>query len=185
MPTKNAHRLNDRCAFFVGIHYHYPKGVFTMTQEISFDTFTSEQAITWLRHHTAVMHAYAFALAQKANLSPAEAAHLFVDPWHANMPPQPPATAETLEQQARQIVMVLALEHGAQSVHIEHPNDTWLIITTLSDPEAMQRYGTPPEFHIQWLYEQLCLVCGPKGIICTAWLNDTTQYIQLSLQPTS
>src|SRR5260370_42251874 len=102
MPTKNAHRLFSRCAFFVGIHHHH-KGVFTMTQEVSFDTFPTEQAIAWLRHHTAVMHAYAFALAQKAGLSPAEAAHLFVDPWHASMPPQPSATAEILEQQARQI----------------------------------------------------------------------------------
>ena len=47
-----------------------------MTEVVQFDTVPTEQAATWLQGHLTFFAGYALALAQKAGLSPEEAATL-------------------------------------------------------------------------------------------------------------
>ena len=156
-----------------------------MTQERSSNTFTGEQALAQLKHFAAVWQGYAFALARKAGIGPREAAALFVEPYLSNTFFPPLATEQMLEQQARQIAGTLALTHEEQSLHLELQGDTWLLKATIPDREALERYGVALEWHTQWLAEQLRFVCEPKGIACSAWLDENTQYIRLSRQPAS
>jgi hypothetical protein len=159
------------------------KGVSMMSEKRSLITLSNEQTIAWYQAHVQVMHGYALALALKAGLSAAEAARVFVEPWHAghaNLPSQ--ATVEALERQARQIAEVLALTHGEEQVQVEHQDDaTWRVGVTIVDPEPFERYGVSLEMHTQWVAEQLRLVCEPKGIVCSVRLDQDRQNIQLSL----
>ena len=152
-----------------------------MTQDRSFNTFTSEQTLTLLKHFAAIWQGYAFALAQKAGLGPVETARLFVEPYLSSASFPSLATEQTLEQQARQIAGTLVLTHEEQSLHIEHQGDVWLLKAIIPDREALERYGVSLEWHTQWLAEQLRLVCEPKGITCAVWLEENAQYIRLSI----
>ena len=153
-----------------------------MTQKRSFITLSDEQIFAWYQHHVQVLHGYALALAHKAGLSPAEAARLWEN-WHGGRASQQSqATLQIVEQQAKQIAEVLALTHGEEHVHIEHQGDTWWVEVTGLDREPFERYGASLEIHTQWVAEQLRLVCEPKGICCSAWLDQETQSLHLSLQ---
>jgi hypothetical protein len=159
------------------------KGGSIMTQKRSLITLSDEQAMAWYQHHVQVLHGYALALALKAGLSPAEAATAFVEPWHgARVSLQSQATPQILEQQARQIVEVLALTHGEEYVHAERQDDTWKVEVTVVDREPLERYGASLEIHTQWIAEQLRHVCEPKGILCSVWLDPERQTLLLSLQ---
>lgn len=154
-----------------------------MTQKRSFITLSNEQTIAWYQQHVMVLHGYALALALKAGLSPAEAATVFVEPWHsgrASLPSQ--ATTQILEQQARQIAEILALTHGEEHVYVEQQDDTWWVGVTIVDREPLECYGVSLEIHTQWVAEQLRQVCEPKGMLCSVWLDQDTQSIHLSLQ---
>ncbi|MBA2284043.1 MAG: hypothetical protein H0W02_01020 [Ktedonobacteraceae bacterium] len=154
-----------------------------MTQKRSYITLSAEQTIDWYQHHILVLHSYALALALKAGLSPAEAARVFVEPWHnSGISLQSQATAQLLEQQARQIAEVSALTYGEEHVHVEQQDDIWLIKVVIPDHEPLERYGPSLEVHTQWAAEQLRQVCDPKGIACSIWLENNIQYTQLSLQ---
>lgn len=154
-----------------------------MTQKRSFITLSAEQTIAWYQHHVLVLHGYALALALKAGLSPAEAASVFVEPWHNHrVSLQSQATTQLLEQQARQIAEVSALTYGEEHVHVEQQDDIWLVKVAIPDHEPLERYGTSLEVHTQWVAEQLRQVCEPKGIACLVWLEHDIQYTQLSLQ---
>ncbi len=154
-----------------------------MTRKHSFVTLSDEQTLAWYQHHVQVLHGYALALALKAGLSPAETARVFVEPWHAGLASLPSeATVQILEQQARQTAEILALTHGEERVHVERQGDTWLVEVTIADREPLERYGASLEIHTQWVAEQLRLVCEPKGIRCSVWLDQETQSLHLSLQ---
>jgi hypothetical protein len=167
-------------AFFIATQ----KGVSTMTQKRSFSTLSDEQTLAWYQHHVQVLHGYALALALKAGLSAAEAATFWCEShWHGDQASlQPQATPQLLEQQAKQIAEVLALTHGEEHVHVEQQGDTWLVEVTIGDREPLERYGASLEIHTQWIAEQVRLVCEPKGIRCSVWLDQVTQSLHLSLQ---
>lgn len=154
-----------------------------MTQKRSFVTLSDEQTLAWYQHHFQVLHGYALALALKAGLSPAEAANVFVEPWQSGkalLPSQ--ATARVLEQQARQIAEVSALTYGEEHIHVEQQDHAWRVQVTIPDREPLERYGASLELHTQWVAEQLRQVCEPKGILCSVWLENDMQHIQLSLR---
>lgn len=154
-----------------------------MSQKRSFIMLSDEQTLAWYQHHVQVLHGYALALALKAGLSPAEAARVFVKPWHAGLASLPSqATVQILEQQARQTAEILALTHGEEHIHVEHRDDTWLVEVTIGDREPLERYGASLEIHTLWIAEQLRLICEPKGIRCSVWLDQATQSLHLSLQ---
>lgn len=154
-----------------------------MTQKRSFITLSDEQTIAWYQHHVLVLHGYALALALKTGLSPAQAARVFVEPWHSNRSSLPSqATTQILEQQARQIAEVLALTYGENHVQAESQDASWLVKVAIPDTEPFERYGASLEFHVQWVAEQMHEVCEPKGIDCSAWLEKNTLYVRLSLQ---
>jgi len=152
-----------------------------MAQNNTFASFTDKETIEWLRHHMIVMHGYALALAQKAGLSAAEAAQLFVELLLSSNSLLASTTPQLLEQQAMQNAEVLALTYGEQQVSVERNGEVWLVKARISDKESLERYGTSLDFHALWLAEQLRLVCEPKGINCKVWLVDEMLYIQLSL----
>ena len=151
-----------------------------MAQNTTFASFTDQETIEWLRHHMIVMHGYALALAQKAGLSGAEAAQLFVEPLLASASLLLSTTLQLPEQQAMQNAAVLALTYGEQQVSVERNSEVWLVKAQLSDNEGLTRYGASLDFHTQWLAEQLRLVCEPKSINCKVWLIDDKLHIQLS-----
>ncbi len=154
-----------------------------MTEKRSLITLSEEQAIAWYQHHLLVLHGYALTLALKAGLSPAQAAIFFVEPWHSDrVSIRAQATAQILEQQARQIAEVSALSYGEEHVQLTQQDQNWLVQITIADPEPLERYGASPELHTQWVAEQLRQVCEPKGIRCRVWQDQDRQYIQLSLQ---
>ncbi|HEX7736171.1 MAG TPA: hypothetical protein VF458_15060 [Ktedonobacteraceae bacterium] len=155
-----------------------------MSQKHSFITLSDEQAFVWYQHHVQVLHGYALALALKAGFSPAEAASVFVEPRHGSVDlasPPSQATARIIEQQARQVVEVLALTHGEEHIHVEQQDNAWLIEVTIDEHEPLERYGASLEIHAQWIAEQLRLVCEPKGIRCSVWLDPETQSLRLSV----
>jgi hypothetical protein len=154
-----------------------------MAQLRSFVTLSAKQTLAWYQHHIQVMHGYALALGLKAGLSPAEMASTFVEPWlaiPASFPSE--ATAQRLEQQALQTAEVLALTYGEERVHVERGDDAWAIEVTIADHEALERYGASFELHIQWLAEQLRLVCEPKALRSAVWQDPEKPSLHLSLQ---
>ena len=154
-----------------------------MTRKRSFVTLSDGQTLAWYQHHIQVLHGYALALGLKAGLSPAEAARVFVEPWRAGLASFPPkATVQILEQQANQIAEILALTHGEESVRVERQDDTWLVGVTIADREPLERYGVSLELHTRWMAEQLRLICEPKGIRCSVWLDQETPSLHLVLQ---
>lgn len=156
-----------------------------MAQKRSFITLSAEQTLAWYQHHVQVLHGYALALAQKAGLSPEEAAAMFVEPGHGSQAPlQLQGTLPLLEQQARQIAEALALTHGEKHIHARQQDDTWLVEVTIDDHEPFERYGASLEVHTHWIAEQLRLVCKPKGIRCSVWLEQTPLSLHISLQST-
>jgi hypothetical protein len=158
------------------------KGVSIMTEKRSLITLSDQQAIAWYQHHLLVMHGYALSLALKAGLSPVEAASIFVEPWHSNRSSiHSQATAQILEQQARQIAEVSALTYS-EHVQLVQQGQSWLVQVTIADPEPLERSGASLEHYTQWVKEQLRQVCEPKGILCRVWLDHDRLYIQLSLQ---
>lgn len=70
------------------------------TQRIPVDTLSVEQAVSWLQPHITTWTGYAFALAQKADLSPEAAAHIFMQPVLDEGQATFQANAAQLEQQA-------------------------------------------------------------------------------------
>ena len=153
-----------------------------MSQKHSFVTLSEEQILAWYQHLVQVLHGYTLALALKAGLSPAEAARLWEN-WQGSRTSQVShATLEMLERQAEQIAEVFALTHGEEHVRIEQQDETWLVEVTIADREPLERYGASLEFYTQWVAEQLRLVCEPKGIGCSVWLDQETPSLHLSLQ---
>src|SRR5262245_18395624 len=124
-----------------------------MTQDRFFNTFTDEQTLAWFRHHIAVMHGNALALAQKAGLSPVEAAGLFGGPCLSRASFPSPATEQILERQAKQIAGVFALTHAEPCIHVEHQGNTWLITAMILDREALEHYSASLECHTHWMAE--------------------------------
>jgi hypothetical protein len=154
-----------------------------MSQKYSFVTMSEEQTLAWYQHNVQMMQGYALALALKAGLSPAEAATVFVEPWHgARAPLQPQATLQILEQQARQIAEVMALTHGEEHIYVEQQDEAWLVEVSEFDREPFERYGTSLEIYSQWIEEQLRHICESKGMRCSVWLDQETQSLHLSLQ---
>lgn len=155
-----------------------------MNRQHSLITLSNEQTIAWYQHHVYVLHGYALALAFKAGLSPAEAAAVFVEPWHdgGSVPLPVQVTPQILEQQARQIAEVFALTHGEEQVQVACQDETWSIEVTVSDCEPFERYGASLEMHTQWIAEQLRHVCEPKGILCSVQMDSERVSLHLSLQ---
>jgi hypothetical protein len=153
-----------------------------MPQKRSFVTLSAEQTLTWYQHHMQVMHGYALALGLRAGLSLAEIARTFVEPWLA-VPASLPsvATAQSLQQQALQIAEVLALTYGEERVRVARRDDTWTIEVTIADREALERYGAGLELHVQWLAEQLRLVCEQKAIRSSVWQDPEKPSLHISL----
>jgi hypothetical protein len=143
-----------------------------------------EQAMVWLQHHITTWTGYAFALAQKASLSPEEAARMFMEPLRAYVGSQTQADSQLLEQQAKQSAATMALMHGQNNVQLDHDEDRWLMKTIITaEKQNLQQWGVSVEFFTRWLGEQARLVGEPKGIVYTTWLEDDMLYIQLTLQP--
>ena len=153
-----------------------------MSRKHSFVTLSEEQTLAWYQHLVQGLHGYTLALALKAGLSPAEAARLWEN-WHGGRTTQPSqATLEMVESQAEQIAEVFALTYGEEHVQIEQQDETWLVEVTIADREPLERYGTSLELYTQWVAEQVRLVCEPKGIRCSVWLDQETPSLHLSLQ---
>ena len=153
-----------------------------MSRKHSFVTLSEEQTLAWYQHLVRALHGYALALALSAGLSPAEAARLWEN-WHAGLASHPSQTTlQMIEQQAKQIAEVFALTHGEEHVQIEQQDETWLVEVTIADREPLERYGASLELHTQWVAEQVRLVCEPKGIRCSVWLDQETPSLHLSLQ---
>ena len=154
-----------------------------MSQKHSLITLSDDQIIAWYQHHVQVLHGYALALALKAGLSQAEAARVFIEPWHTSRPSFPSqATPQIVETQAEQTAEILALTHGEEHIHVAHREDTWLVQVMIDDREPFERYGASLESLTQWIAEQLRLVCKPKGIRCSVWLEHEPQSLHISLQ---
>jgi hypothetical protein len=153
-----------------------------MTQKRSFITLSDEQRLAWYQQLVQALHGYTLALALKAGFSPAEAARLWEN-WHGGRASQPAqATLQMGEQQAEQIAEVFALTHGEEHIHIEQQDETWLVEVTIADREPLERYGTSLEIYTLWVAEQVRLVCEPKGIRCSVWLDQEQPSLHLSLQ---
>jgi hypothetical protein len=151
-------------------------------QQISLAMPSAERAVLWLQPHVATWTAYAFALAQQADLSPEEAARLFMQPMPAGEPQAYQADAALLERQARQSAGVMMLMHGSANVHLEREGDTWLLRAVLADMKSsLELWNVSLDFFARWLGEQARLVCLPKGITCTTWLDGDIFSMQLAL----
>ncbi|EFH80938.1 hypothetical protein [Ktedonobacter racemifer] len=152
-----------------------------MSRKHSFVTLSEEQTLAWYQHLVQALHGYTLALTLKAGLSPAEAARLWEN-WHGGRTSQPSqATLEMVEQQAEQIAEVFALTHGEEHVQIEQQDEAWLVEVTIADREPLERYGASLELYTQWVAEQMRLVCEPKGIRCSVWLDQETPSLHFSL----
>ncbi len=154
------------------------------TQNIPVGTLSVEQAVSWLQPHITTWTGYAFALAQKAGLSPEAAARIFMQPVLDEGQTTFQADAAQLEQQAKQNATMMALLHGAGNVHLERDGDTWLLKAALGDfRQKLENWGVSLEFFARWLGEQARLIGGPKGIAYSSWLEGDTLHIQLRLAP--
>lgn len=143
---------------------------------------SDEQVRAWYQHHIQILHGYALALGLKAGLTPAETARVFVEPWQANRAALPSdANVYLLGQQAGQVAEILALTYGAERVRFEQQNASWVVAVTILDCEPLERYGVSLEEYTQWVAEQLRLVCEPKGICCSVWLDQATLVVQLTV----
>jgi hypothetical protein len=126
---------------------------------------------------------YALALAQKAGLSPEEAARFFMEPLSDTSASHIWANAETLERQTRGSAAHMALMHGESNVELTHDGDKWIVRTLLTHDKAhlTELWGTSMEFFAHWVQEQARIVGRPKGIEYTCWLEGETLCVQLAL----
>ena len=151
-------------------------------RSIPVDILSVEQAILWLQPHITTWTGYAFALAQQADLSPEEAARIFMQPILDERLATFQADAARLEQQAKQNAAMMALLHGAENVQLEQDEGTWLLKATLGDfRHKLASWGVSLEFFVRWLGEQARLIGEPKGIIYSSRLEGDTLYMQLRL----
>lgn len=152
------------------------------TQPVPIDTVAAEQMLPWLQHHILAWTGYAFALAQRAGLTPEVAAQIFMSPIIDAGQVTFQADAASLEQQAMQNAVIMSAFHGANNVHLERDGDTWLLkIATAAIKQELELWGVFLDFFALWLGEQARLIGEPKGIVYTSWLEDETLYLQLTL----
>jgi len=153
------------------------------TQNIPVDILSVKQAVSWLQPHITTWTGYAFALAQKAGLSPEAAARIFMQPVLDEKQTAFQADEVQLEQQAKQNATMMALLHGADNVHLERDGDTWLLKAALGDfKQKLEVWDVSLEFFAGWLGEQARLIGEPKGITYSSWLEGDTLYMQLRLK---
>jgi hypothetical protein len=179
---RHAGKGNPACLLLWSSASPLKKGVSTMSRKRSFVTLSEEQTLAWYQHLVQAQHGYTLALALKAGLSPEEAARLWEN-RHGSRTSQPSqATIEIVERQAEQIAEVFALTYGEKYVQIEQQDETWLVEVTIADREPLECYGASLDLYTQWVAEQVRLVCEPKGIRCSVWLDQETPSPHLSLQ---
>ena len=153
-------------------------------QSISLDVIPAEQGMHVLQAHNVTWTGYAFALAQRANLAPEEAARIFMQAMMPYVSASTSADAALLEQQAMQAAEMMALLHGHANVRLERVGETWLLRTTLTElKEGLEVWEVPLEFFARWMGEQARLVGISKGIAYTTWLDVETLHVQVALLP--
>ncbi len=153
-----------------------------MTQEVLFERLTQEETNALLQQKLTIFTGYAFALAQKAGLTPEEAAQFFMEPHRADYATTSTSISrdEILEQQARSSAVSMAVSHGNNNVQLEHDNDTWVIkVMLMQDKPILEQWGVSLEFLTRWLGEQARLIGEPKGVVYTCWLVGEVLNVQL------
>jgi len=154
-----------------------------MSERIAMEMVPVEQALNALRHHVTMWHGYAFALAQKANLSPEEAAHFFME-GHAPIIVATPTDPAMLAQYARQTATTLALIGEGNNVFLEQVGERWLIKSVITaDRPNLERWGAALDFFVRWLAEHSRMIGEPKRIEYTLWLDGDVLHVQLALRP--
>ncbi len=153
-----------------------------MTQAVPFETMTQEETNELLQQRVTMFTGYAFALAQKAGLTPEEAAQFFMEPHRIDDSTLPDSISrkEILEQQARSSAVSMVVSHGSSSVQLEHDNDTWLIkVIFTQDKLILEQWGVSLEFLARWLGEQARLIGESKGVVYTCWLDGEVLNVQI------
>lgn len=155
-----------------------------MTQVVPFATMTQEETNKLLQQRVTMFTGYAFALAQKAGLTPEEAAQFFMEPHRVDYTTTSNSIShdEILEQQAKSSVLSMVVSHGSSNVQLERDNDAWLVKVILTqDKPILEQWGTSLEFLACWLGEQARLIGEPKGITYTCWLDGYVLNVRLTL----
>lgn len=153
------------------------------TRFVPLAVLPAEQGVHTLQMHHITWTGYAYALAQRANLTPEEAARLFMQAMTPYVVANSSADAAVLEQQARQAAEMMALLHGHANVLLEQTGEVWSLRTTLTElKEGLAIWGIPLEFFARWMGEQARLVGESKGIDYQTWLDGKTLYMQLALR---
>lgn len=153
-----------------------------MSQEVPIEVITLEETVILLQQRLTMFTGYAFALAQKAELTPKEAAQVFME-LHRTEYVTLSSPAEILEQQAKNSAISMTVSHGSSNVRLERDTDKWLVKVLLTqDRPIIEQWGASLAFLAQWLQEQARLIDEPKGIVYKCWLDEEVLTVQLMLQ---
>ena len=156
-----------------------------MSQEVPIETMTLEETIVLLQQRLTMFTGYAFALAQKAGLTPEEAAQMFMES-HRTSNATLSSSAEMLEQQAQSNAISMAVSNGRSNVRLERDANRWLIkILLTQDRPIIEQWGASLAFLARWLQEQARLIGEPKGIAYKCWLDGEVLHVALVLRSES
>jgi hypothetical protein len=123
---------------------------------------------------------YAFGLAQRAGLSPEEAARLFVERAHAGVPSaERDATAEEVARWVVRNALALQMIHG--QVTVRRDGDVWtMIVNVTDDAPSLEAWGAGLDFWLGWLAEQTRLISAHHGFESSVWREDADVHLRFA-----
>ena len=152
-----------------------------MTEQMPVDEMPIDYAVEHLRHVALMFAGYSFALAERAGMSPEDAADFWLTAVSAIEPAERAATPEEVERIAKRDAAYLAIMHrGAELARTAGP--TWSLAVDVSgDLENLERFGTPREFWVRWLAAQQQQFSLRDGYTSRLWLEGEELHEELSV----
>ena len=152
-----------------------------MPETIQIEGMSTGDEVEMLRRQVLMFQGYAYALAQRAGLSPEEAGCLWFealgDPARSARPPADPAVVERVAKGVATFSLALL------PTTLECDGDTWTIRSVLTDATAdLERWGAPLVFFVRWsAMVQRREGEASGGIIWETWQEGDSVYQRLSL----
>lgn len=144
-----------------------------MADRVQFTSMSIAEAVERLRIHGRLFMAYAMALAQRAGLSPAEAADLFMRPLLADAAPiEDAGTADEMQRWLQLEAAAMEAVHGEAT--LERAGMAWtMTINVAADLAWLQPWNASAEYWAAWLEEHFERVAARHGAVVTASLEDS------------
>lgn len=144
-----------------------------MPVQVAVQSASLEEKVERLRYHWTHYVGYAFALAQRAGMSPEEAARLWMEPFLSGREERPERTPQELERWVRENAAAMQIFHG--NARLEREGNIWIMRVSLEeDRQNLELWGAALDFFGRWAGEQVRLLGTVQGFKARGWLEGET-----------